>query len=1230
MFATSTNEIPIAQSFLYLYLPTIIALLYSIFWSWIDLQIKRLEPYFQLSKPGGASGKDSLLLQYPFDFIPFVPITAIKNRHWAVFWASTAIVIVTWLLVPLQAAIFASESISRMADTSFDLSTDYVPAREQNQTLTSRYIQSAHGIIWLNETLPPYMSREYALTPFQPQQPLKSQLNETWTAATTLFSVDLNCETPQQKIIKVIGNSPEEYFNSSIGCEWPVRTQLGNGTIGDDSGNVDSMYKYKEFSSSFMGYYITDYMRMSSSYSLEGNGYCNEEAVNATIGNRPFLAFFTRNKQHPEDPPSNVTQLICTPSYYFQDVDATVDAKTKIPLNVTTKGSKRKLPADMWDASFFEYQMNRGEAHKEQRRGVLPIRRWPDQIELTSKTQLSSYDNHDALHPMAGLAFGAGNHTLEDLLDPTALKESYERAYRVIFSRIMVEILDQKFAKTQPVSGNKMYTTGVVILVPTFTYIVEGLLGLISICAVALMIISMKRKWSLRSDPATISSVMSLVADNPELLEKFSHLDCETAEEFEQYLKDKNFRLDYDEHGTCIVQVDVNSQPFVRTDSDVVRIPKPVRPREFRSFMAAPFIMTHIALAITLGVLLAKSRQHYGFARPSNNAIVRQIVENYIPTALATLIEPIWILINRLLCMLQPIEELQGGRAASKNSIDADYNSLPPQLVIFKALRSSHFKLAAVCLMALLANVLAVAFAGMFNEQAIFIPRTIDMYPPFSTKFVAINGSVGPHIDNSLASEGLKPSGAYIGGDGTDLFLAADSNSTALTPLPAWVDKEFMYIPFTDSNTVSNTEGLEARTQAFGATLDCKEIPAEDYFAEALVIDFKRKLASNSTFRVTMNDGTGHRVTCGLNGSSVPQEGPVGEPDGAGLYLPCQSGKSAIELVLALQANQSASQADKDFCRRTRFLGYARHVGETCYNTISFNASNALFIGCRPHLQTSTADVFVNAEGRVQNVSRGDVTSDLSKEFLDQHFSNDVANLLEQADRYIYRFRGGIWHNDSYASDMVNYFILNPHNDSRLLDPTLPVPSLKDVTQRLYPTYSSLFAIWLGLNKEKLLIPNVQGSVSPTTGRTSESHIRIFLSMPLFIIAEVILGIYAIVAFCIYFRRPGRFLPRMPTSISAIIALFAASSAVLDMEYTSHFTRRERRKHLESLGHTYGYGTFVGTDGNLHIGVEKEPLVKSQPVPGVLKKVTTGLTKTPTGLSGFSKKRSRFARQNTM
>jgi hypothetical protein len=81
LFASKINDLPLQQTFCYLYLPTIVSLILSFVWTWIDLDIKRLEPFVQLSRSNGAFGRDSVLLQYPFDFVAFVPFAAARRRY---------------------------------------------------------------------------------------------------------------------------------------------------------------------------------------------------------------------------------------------------------------------------------------------------------------------------------------------------------------------------------------------------------------------------------------------------------------------------------------------------------------------------------------------------------------------------------------------------------------------------------------------------------------------------------------------------------------------------------------------------------------------------------------------------------------------------------------------------------------------------------------------------------------------------------------------------------------------------------------------------------------------------------------------------------------------------------------------------------------------------------------------------------------------------------------------
>ena len=66
--------------FCYRYLPQMIIVALGVGWAAVDLDVKRLEPYFQLSKPEGATASNSIFLYYPFDFIAFVPINAARRR----------------------------------------------------------------------------------------------------------------------------------------------------------------------------------------------------------------------------------------------------------------------------------------------------------------------------------------------------------------------------------------------------------------------------------------------------------------------------------------------------------------------------------------------------------------------------------------------------------------------------------------------------------------------------------------------------------------------------------------------------------------------------------------------------------------------------------------------------------------------------------------------------------------------------------------------------------------------------------------------------------------------------------------------------------------------------------------------------------------------------------------------------------------------------------------------
>jgi hypothetical protein len=366
-----------------------------------------------------------------------------------------------------------------------------------------------------------------------------------------------------------------------------------------------------------------------------------------------------------------------------------------------------------------------------------------------------------------------------------------------------------------------------------------------------------------------------------------------------------------------------------------------------------------------------------GIPRPSTNPIVRQTLENYIPTALATLIEPVWVLVNRLLCMLQPLEELRGGNAVARRSIDANYSTLPPQLVIFKALRSSHFKLAAVCAMALLANILAVAFSGLFQEIPTLIPRTLDMFPPYEPKFVAINGTVSPDLRHRVD---VPRSGAFTGGLGMSQFLVAESNYTAGTPLPPWTDDQFLYIPFVDTHDIGETEGVEAQTMAFGAAIECNKVDNADYRA---YLTHEGLFQTGNITLAVFDAASDTRAACTTYYATIYS----GPPDS--IYATdCQPGNLAMEVGFRLHANSNATAVERRICEQHVVLGYVRNGEKLCNSgTTEFDDQSAVFVACKSRLVAGEAHVRVDRDGRVQNVSELSVSSELSSEFLSKHFS---------------------------------------------------------------------------------------------------------------------------------------------------------------------------------------------------------------------------------------------------
>ena len=84
------NDVSVFKFFVWKYLPTGITILYAVLFSLMDFEIRRLEPYYQLSKSGGARASASINLDHLTMFQYFLPFTAARLGQWAVLASSLA------------------------------------------------------------------------------------------------------------------------------------------------------------------------------------------------------------------------------------------------------------------------------------------------------------------------------------------------------------------------------------------------------------------------------------------------------------------------------------------------------------------------------------------------------------------------------------------------------------------------------------------------------------------------------------------------------------------------------------------------------------------------------------------------------------------------------------------------------------------------------------------------------------------------------------------------------------------------------------------------------------------------------------------------------------------------------------------------------------------------------------------------------------------------------------
>lgn len=100
----SPEDLNTWKYFSFKYLPTLVAVTFGILWQITDFEVKRLEPYYQLSKEGGALAAESINVDYITFFNFLRPVKALRLKHYAVAVSSVATLLAVSAVPTLQSA----------------------------------------------------------------------------------------------------------------------------------------------------------------------------------------------------------------------------------------------------------------------------------------------------------------------------------------------------------------------------------------------------------------------------------------------------------------------------------------------------------------------------------------------------------------------------------------------------------------------------------------------------------------------------------------------------------------------------------------------------------------------------------------------------------------------------------------------------------------------------------------------------------------------------------------------------------------------------------------------------------------------------------------------------------------------------------------------------------------------------------------------------------------------
>ncbi|KAI0205212.1 hypothetical protein F4808DRAFT_473290 [Astrocystis sublimbata] len=823
------------------FVPTLLAVALSLLATILLDDVKRTEPFARMTAPDGASVKESLTWTtsawWPFP-------SPLGKGKLPLFSATLLFMLASLIVSPLSSTLLVAQDVVFDEKTPFkqlDLAS-LVPIQPIPSATT--YFRTISNILQ-NVSTTAWITNDYVVMPFWPGNlstiplsPILSDEVQRWSAYTTIFSAELECEPLVPQWNHPMTSSTMDTKNISItlssksGCT--IDLKLSNDSIFSTAGGETWSSVNNISSSSFadkLNGFISDDARVYEGSNFQVHGCSeNETLISSTEGSydsfNSDLTNFIVNGQ------------VCQNMYYVGNSTANVilgQGQSVVEVNTSEYHmTKKPIAATIANTAAFD--------------NVFFDTNWT--IHINPRWLSSNFD--ESVGP-AVLLSAMHQFSSSQVVTDASIGQDMQRIRKQFFAELLHGTFElMTVADAVEIPGSVITTSRRIVVVSGVAIALEIVLLVLSALVATVLYTTRPstRFLGLSDDPSPVLSITRLLSSHHPTTTAFTYASNGSTGDLGQSLsrfrfilaggqiettKEINITPNTDSNGSCGVQ-EQSKSPALR---NVESITDAKKRKLFSPWLLGLLLFFLLSTLATIAALLQYSQSQGLY----NTAFVYNIdisisgrklgainPASLLTTFIGVVISIWWGSFDNTLRKVQPCLAMAKAPASGNKGIAVSYKSSYLLWAAYRAGRRKHWILLLVSTGTFLAQILTIALSSLWTRapgaltNSMFMPQTLQLR---NIPMVEV-GTLPQSPHNGAANAGLIKN--IFSNLGTSWIYGATTQLTLQGPDPPWGVDGWSFVPRPlniTSQSVQNTgNGSELSLESVNVTVNTPAIRA--------------------------------------------------------------------------------------------------------------------------------------------------------------------------------------------------------------------------------------------------------------------------------------------------------------------------------------------------------------------------------------------------------------------